>query len=77
MVDLKQCILNLSEFYKELLKITKGIEKSVFFTGFVPYNKLPRYLAAANVMIVPSHINETFGMTCIEASAMELLIIAT
>ena len=66
-----------SEFYKELLKITKGIEKSVFFTGFVPYNKLPRYLAAANVMIVPSHINEAFGMTCIEASAMGLPIIAT
>ena len=28
-------------------------------------------------MVVPSHINEAFGMTCIEASAIGLPIIAT
>ncbi len=66
-----------SVFLTELHQIAKTIEERVFFTGFIPYQKLPSYLATANVMVVPSHINEAFGMTCIEACAMGLPIIAT
>jgi glycosyltransferase involved in cell wall biosynthesis len=66
-----------SAFYSELLQISKSIEGRVTFTGFVPYQELPQYLVTANVMVVPSHINEAFGMACIEASAMGLPVIAT
>lgn len=66
-----------STFLSELHQIAEELEDKIRFTGFVPYNKLASYLATANVMIVPSHINEAFGMTCIEASAMGLPIIAT
>ena len=66
-----------SLFLSELHQIAEELEDKIIFTGFVPYYKLASYLAAANVMVVPSHINEAFGMACIEASAMGLPVIAT
>lgn len=66
-----------SPFILKLHEIAKSIEDKIRFTGFIPYSELPHYYATADVMVVPSHINEAFGMTCIEASAIGLPIIAT
>lgn len=67
----------LSPFLQDLLNIAKDMGNKIHFTGFIPYHKLPHYLVTANVMAIPSHINEAFGMTCIEACAMGLPVIAT
>ena len=64
-------------FLDELRSIAYKLNEVVSFTGFIPYKEIPRYLAAANVAIIPSHINEAFGMTCIEACAMGMPVIAT
>lgn len=64
-------------FLDELQSIANKLNEVVSFTGFIPYKEIPRYLAAANVAIIPSHINEAFGMTCIEACAMGMPVIAT
>lgn len=64
-------------FSDELQSIAYKLNGVVSFTGFVPYKEIPRYLAVANVAIIPSHINEAFGMTCIEACAMGMPVIAT
>ena len=64
-------------FMEDLHNIAKELENKVFFTGFVPYHKLPQYLMVADVAVIPSHINEAFGMACIEAAAMGLPIITT
>lgn len=64
-------------FLNELHEMAKEMDGKVKFTGFVPYYHLPSFLSIANVAIVPSHINEALGMTCIEATAMGLPIIAT
>lgn len=66
-----------SPFMLELHTIAKSIGEKIKFTGFISYNNIPNYLATANVLVVPSHINEAFGMTCIEASAIGIPIIAT
>ena len=66
-----------SPFLQSLYDIAKDMGNKVHFTGFIPYSILPHYLATANIMAIPSHINEAFGMTCIEACAMGLPIIAT
>lgn len=68
---------NKSPFLTELKQLAETLKEQVVFTGFIPYRQLPQYLAAADVMVVPSHINEAFGMTCIEACAMGLPVIAT
>lgn len=64
-------------FSEELQSIAYNLNSTVSFTGFIPYKVIPRYLAIANVAIIPSHINEAFGMTCIEACAMGMPVIAT
>ncbi|MBQ8065430.1 MAG: glycosyltransferase family 4 protein [Prevotella sp.] len=64
-------------FIEHLHAMVGQLGDRVVFTGFVPYDDIPRYLAAADVAVVPSRINEAFGMTCIEACAMGLPVIAT
>lgn len=66
-----------SPFQQELHRIASTLNDRVRFEGYVSYHQLPRYLSVADVMVVPSHINEAFGMTCIEACAMGLPVIAT
>ena len=64
-------------FQQELMRMTAQLRNRVIFTGFIPYDQIPSHLAAADVAVVPSHINEAFGMSCIEACAMGLPVIAT
>lgn len=66
-----------SPFLEGLEQIANTLEKRIVFTGFISYNILPKYIATANLMVVPSHINEALGMVCIEACAMGLPVIAT
>ena len=48
----------------------EGLSRNVQFTGFVKYEELPSYYAAADVVVVPSEIYESFsyavaqGMAC-------------
>ena len=69
--DLKEILGWLGINYK------KAMNNRVIFTGFIPYDEIPSYLSIADVAAIPSHINEAFGMTCIEACAMGLPVIAT
>jgi len=64
-------------YLDELHEMGRQMNGKVYFTGFVPYEQLPSYLSLANVAVVPSRINEALGMTCIEATAMGLPVIAT
>lgn len=64
-------------YLNELHEIGRHMNGRVFFTGFVPYDTLPCYLKIADVAVIPSHINEAFGMTCIEACALGLPVVAT
>lgn len=66
-----------SSFTMELHELSNELADRIKFTGFIPYYQLPHYMASADVMVVPSHIQEAFGMTCIEATAVGLPVIAT
>lgn len=64
-------------FLDELHAMGQQLKDKVFFTGFVPYKKLPSYLSIADIAVMPSQINEALGMSSIEATAMGLPVIAT
>ena len=64
-------------YLDELHEMGHQMNGKVHFTGYVPYEQLPSYLSLADVAVVPSRINEALGMTCIEAIAMGLPVIAT
>lgn len=49
----------------------------VSFTGTVPHGQMPRYLAAADLVIGASFASETFGMVLAEAMACERLVLAS
>lgn len=45
------------------------LEKIVAFTGFVPEDKKPRYMASADILVFPSTAGESFGIVLLEAMA--------
>ncbi|MBI2464251.1 glycosyltransferase [Candidatus Peregrinibacteria bacterium] len=62
---------NLAQDYKKMKKIENSAPKNVFFTGTVPFENMPNYYSAADMLFFPSH-QETFGFAIIEAAAAKL-----
>jgi glycosyltransferase involved in cell wall biosynthesis len=54
-----------------------GVRDRVFFVGSVAHQDLPRQIAEAQVVVVPSRVREAFGMTAVEAAILERPVIAT
>lgn len=64
-------------FINSLKEKTGCISNRIFFTGFIPYDKMPDYLSIANVSVIPSIWDDPFPTTVLEAQAMGLPIITT
>ncbi|MBQ8159053.1 MAG: glycosyltransferase family 4 protein [Prevotella sp.] len=64
-------------FINELKHIASNLGERIKFTGYLRYKLIPIYLRLANVAVIPSIWEEPFGLTCLEAMAMGLPIIAT
>ena len=62
-------------FITSLQEESKGV--SITFTGFIPYEKIPSYLAMADLAVIPSMWDDPFPTTVLEAMAAGLPIIAT
>ncbi len=59
---------------KEIMK--RDLSKSVQLTGMIPNNKIPSYLAVADIVVVPS-IVEASSISVLEAMAMRKAIVAS
>lgn len=66
-----------SEYERELHKIAEKTSERVRFTGMLPFNKLIKEYAAADVMVVPAIWEEPAGLTVVEAMAAGLPVITT
>lgn len=64
-------------FIKSLKYKCADIKDKIYFTGYIPYKKIPYYQKLADLAIVPSMWEEPFGLTVIEALAIGLPLIAT
>ena len=64
-------------FLDNLKKKCATIKSQIVFTSFIPYEQLPNYLKVGDVAVVPSMWEEPFGLTCVEAMAAGLPLIAT
>jgi glycosyltransferase involved in cell wall biosynthesis len=64
-------------FIQELKQEASPLKERITFTGFIPYPDMPRYLALADIAVIPSQWEEPFGLTCLEAMAMKLPVITT
>ena len=65
------------DFIKELRRKTEHIQNRIYFSGFIPYQKVPSYLRLADIAVVPSIWDEAFGLTVLEAMAASLPLITT
>ena len=66
-----------NEFLRSLKDKAETIKDNIFFTGFIPYSKVPDYLHIANIATLPSMWDEPFGLTIVEAMAAGLPLITT
>ena len=57
--------------------LKEAIGNQVIMTGFVPYGKIPSFLAMSDIAVIPSVWDEPFGLTVAEAQAMGKPIITT
>ena len=62
------------DFYNQMQSLKN---ENIVFTGFVDNNLLYEYYALANVQVTPSLFEEPFGLTAIEALAMDKRIIVS
>ncbi len=53
-----------------------GIQDRVLFTGFIDHSLLPKYYNNIHIFVVSS-LNESFGVSVLEASACEIPVIVT
>ena len=65
------------EFLHELKQKAAPLTNRIIFTGFIPYQHVPDYLACSNVAVIPSVWDDPFPTTVLEAQAMGLPVIAT
>lgn len=61
--------------WDELSGFEETLGNRVIFTGMLPYQEMPDYYAAADVMVVPSMWEEPFGMIALEAMSCGLPLI--
>jgi glycosyltransferase involved in cell wall biosynthesis len=63
--------------YKEKLKkMAKKLKLKHFFVGFVPHSKIPNYIAACDIIVLPSY-TEGFSSVPLEAMAMKKVVVAS
>ena len=62
--------------YQELAK-TFGMDQRTHFLGWVAHHDLPAVYAASDVVVLPSQLQESFGMVLIEAMACGKPVIAS
>jgi len=64
--------------YEEYLKqLCDPVKNKVIFTGYIDYENMPKYYAAADCVTLPSMWEEPAGMTIIEAMACGKPVITT
>lgn len=66
-----------SPFEEQLKERMKNIKDKVIFTGYVDYPDIPRYYAAADVMVMPSIWDDPAPITILEAMACGKALITT
>ena len=66
-----------SSFLRKLEQQARGLEGRVQFTGYIPNEALPAYYHLADVVCVPTLVEEAAGLVAVEAMACGHPVLAT
>lgn len=64
-------------YVQSLYEMSDKVRDRISFTGYVPYDKIPSYLKACDVAVLPSIVDEAFGLTVLESMACGLPVVTT
>lgn len=64
-------------FAKELEKLSEGIKDKIIFTGFIPFDEMPKIYGVADIVVVPSIWDDPAPLVVFESMASELPLITT
>ncbi|CUP17345.1 glycosyltransferase family 4 protein [Clostridium disporicum] len=67
----------LNSYYKAVLNIANKHKKNIIFQGKKPNEEIPKIMNASDCIIVPTIIEEAFGIVAIEAMACKKPLIVT
>lgn len=66
-----------TSYVLELQEMTKDIQDSIIFTGYIDHNQIGTYYSCIDVSVQPSIVNEACPLTILEAEIMGVPIIAS
>ena len=66
-----------SDYEKELKALTDSMKDQIIFSGYIEYEKIPKLLAIADVVVAPSIWDEPACLSVIEAISMYKPLITT
>lgn len=64
-------------YVKDVYNEARKIKDRVVFTGYIPHNDVYKYMAAADIAVVPSVCNEAASLTLLEFRALGLCTVAS
>ncbi len=68
---------NIKDFRKKVESEINNNKKNIMMLGNIEYDKMPLLYKIVNMQVVPSIVNEAFGMIIIEGMSQKLPIVAT
>ena len=63
-------------YVESLYKTTADIKEKVIFTGYIPYEGIKEIFALADLLVIPSLVDEGFPLVAPEALASGLMVVA-
>lgn len=64
-----------TKFIKQLKKELSDVEDKIIFTGYIPYDEMPKIYQMADVLVVPSLYEEALSLTLVEGMSSKLPVI--
>lgn len=65
------------DYSEKIEEDIKKLDKKVIITGYIYPEKMPQIYSIADVVVIPTLIEEAFGMSALEGMAMDLPVIVT
>lgn len=65
------------KYIQYLKQKLKGIEDKVIFTGYVNNTELYKFYSVSDCVVIPSQVEEVFGVVALEAMTMGVPVVAT
>lgn len=66
-----------NKYINDLIKMSNVNQKNIIFTGYIDYDQMPNIYNMADILVLPSKIDDACPMTILEGMAVGLPIIAS